>query len=67
MPSAGTAARVVKSAFSNGLIIETSGPDDEIVKCLAALTIADDELKKGLDILAGAVHSVLEKAGKAAA
>ena len=67
MPSAGTAARVVKSAFSNGLIIETSGPDDEIVKCLAALTITDDELTKGLDILAGAVRSVLEKAGKAAA
>jgi diaminobutyrate-2-oxoglutarate transaminase len=67
MPSGELAAEVVKSAFSNGLIIETSGPDDEIVKCLAALTIMDDELTQGLDILAGAVRAVLEKADKAAA
>jgi diaminobutyrate-2-oxoglutarate transaminase len=67
MPSGETAAEVVKSAFRNGLIIETSGSDDEVVKCLAALTITDDELTRGLDILAGAVRSVLEKAGKAAA
>lgn len=67
MPSGDIAAGVVKTAFSHGLIIETSGPDDEIVKCLAALTITDDELTKGLDILARSVRSVLEKAGKAAA
>jgi diaminobutyrate-2-oxoglutarate transaminase len=67
MPSGDIAAGVVKNAFSHGLIIETSGPDDEIVKCLAALTITDDELTKGLDILDRSVRSVLEKAGKAAA
>jgi diaminobutyrate-2-oxoglutarate transaminase len=67
MPSGKIAAEVVKSAFRNGLVIETSGSDDEVVKCLAALTITDDELTRGLDILAGAVRSVLEKAGKAAA
>jgi diaminobutyrate-2-oxoglutarate transaminase len=67
LPSGEIAARVVHGAFRNGLIIETSGPDDEIVKCLAALTISDDELTKGLDILAGSIRSVLEKAGKAAA
>jgi diaminobutyrate-2-oxoglutarate transaminase len=67
MPSGNIAAGVVRTAFRHGLIIETSGPDDEIVKCLAALTITDDELTKGLDILARSVRSVLEKAGKAAA
>jgi diaminobutyrate-2-oxoglutarate transaminase len=67
MPSGELAAEVVRSAFSNGLIIETSGPDDEIVKCLAALTITDDELTQGLDILAATLRSVLKKADKAAA
>ena len=67
MPSGNIAAGVVRTAFRHGLIIETSGPEDEIVKCLAALTITDDELTKGLDILARSVRSVLEKAGKAAA
>ncbi len=67
MPSGEIAAGVVNAAFENGLIIETSGPDDEIVKCLAALTIADDELTRGLEILARSVRSALEKAGKAAA
>lgn len=67
MPSGALAAEAVKTAFRNGLIIETSGPDDEIVKCLAALTITDDELTRGLEILAHSVRSVLEKAGKAAA
>jgi diaminobutyrate-2-oxoglutarate transaminase len=67
MPSGEIAGEVVKSAFGNGLVIETSGPDDEIIKCLPALTITDDELTKGLDILADVVRSVLEKAERAAA
>jgi diaminobutyrate-2-oxoglutarate transaminase len=67
MPSGEIAAQVAKAAFDKGLVIETSGPDDEVVKCLAALTITDDELSQGLDILAGSVRSVLEKADRAAA
>jgi diaminobutyrate-2-oxoglutarate transaminase len=67
MPSGELAGEVVKAAFGSGLVIETSGPDDEVVKCLPALTITDDELSEGLDILATVVRSVLEKAGRAAA
>ena len=67
MPSRELAAQVVGKAFADGLLIETSGSDDEIVKCLAALTITDDELVRGLDILARSVRAVLDKANRAAA
>ena len=67
MPSGDIAAAVVKAAFERGLVIETSGPNDEVVKCLAALTIGDDELEAGLSILSEAVRAVLEKTARAAA
>ncbi len=58
---------IVKECFANGLVIETSGPGDEIVKCLAPLTISDDELIRGLDILERAVAKVTPKHQQAAA
>ncbi|HEX7063289.1 MAG TPA: diaminobutyrate--2-oxoglutarate transaminase [Woeseiaceae bacterium] len=64
MPSGELAARVVEGAFARGLVIETSGPDDEVVKCLAALTIDEAELRRGLDILADAVESALAAADR---
>jgi diaminobutyrate-2-oxoglutarate transaminase len=67
MPSGDIAAAVVQAAFERGLVIETSGPNDEVVKCLAALTIGEDELEKGLSILARAVGAVFEKSARAAA
>ncbi len=45
------ADKITHQAFENGLVIETSGQDGEVVKCLCPLTITDEELKKGLDIL----------------
>ena len=47
----GFAARVKASAFEKGLIVECSGPHDEVIKCLAPLTIEQTELDEGLDIL----------------
>jgi diaminobutyrate-2-oxoglutarate transaminase len=67
MPSGELAGRVIRKAFAEGLVIETSGSDDEIVKCLAALTITDDELVRGLDIMARSVRAVMDKADRAAA
>src|SRR5690606_5163030 len=67
MPSGELARQVVRKAFADGLVIETSGSDDEIVKCLAALTISDEELVRGLDIMARSVRAVLDKADRAAA
>ncbi|MBN9554231.1 MAG: aminotransferase class III-fold pyridoxal phosphate-dependent enzyme, partial [Alphaproteobacteria bacterium] len=45
------AAIITATAFARGLIIETSGPHDEVVKVLAPLTTPDAVLATGLDIL----------------
>jgi len=49
------AGEICKRCFQQGLIIETSGAHDEVVKILAPLTIEQDLLAKGLDILEAAV------------
>ncbi len=49
------AEAVCARCFEKGLIIETSGAHDEVVKVLAPLTTPDAVLDKGLDILAEAV------------
>ena len=41
------AGRISAEAFRRGLIIETSGAFDEVLKFLPALTITDDELHAG--------------------
>jgi diaminobutyrate-2-oxoglutarate transaminase len=67
MKSGAVAGAIVQEAFSRGLVIETSGANDEIVKCLTPLTITNAELEKGLDILAAAVRVVAKDLDKAAA
>jgi diaminobutyrate-2-oxoglutarate transaminase len=42
-------------AFQNGLIVETSGGRDEVIKLLPPLTIELEKLLAGLDILEQAV------------
>jgi diaminobutyrate-2-oxoglutarate transaminase len=45
-------------AYENGLIVETSGPDGEVVKILAPLTTPEAVLRKGLEILTAAARDV---------
>ncbi|HEY8570283.1 diaminobutyrate--2-oxoglutarate transaminase [Microbulbifer sp.] len=54
------ADKITSEAFRNGLVIETSGADDHVVKTLCPLTISDDNLKKALDIVEAAVAKVLK-------
>ncbi|MEC7668541.1 MAG: diaminobutyrate--2-oxoglutarate transaminase [Pseudomonadota bacterium] len=54
------AGAICAEAFENGLIVETSGPNDEVVKILAPLTIEDGTLAKGLDILIQAAAAKTE-------
>lgn len=49
------AGRISQRAFAKGLIIETSGPSDEVIKALPSLTITEDGLSRGLEILEEAV------------
>lgn len=53
------AGRVSKAAFARGLVIETSGAFDEVLKFLPALTITDDELRRGLAIVRESLAEVL--------
>ena len=50
------AASITSRAFTKGLIIETSGAEDHVVKFLCPLVISDDNLKKGIDIVEQAIR-----------
>ena len=53
----GLAAKVCAAAFERGLLMETSGPESEVVKLLPPLTTSETELAEGLDILAAAADA----------
>lgn len=53
------AALITTACFERGLIIETSGPHDEVVKVLAPLVIDDAVLSAGLDILEACVGETM--------
>ncbi|WP_148861127.1 diaminobutyrate--2-oxoglutarate transaminase [Marinobacter fonticola] len=55
------AGKITARAFEKGLIIETAGPDDEVVKCLMPLTISEEDLQKGLDLLKESVEDVMKE------
>lgn len=52
------AGKITKKAFQKGLIIETSGADDHVVKLLCPLIIDINNLAKGIDILEEAIREV---------
>ncbi len=53
------ADQICRRAFEKGLILEMSGPHDEVIKILAPLTIPMDILKRGLDILENAAREII--------
>lgn len=57
----GFCGQVSREAFENGLLAETAGATDQVIKFLAPLTISQDELDKGLDILEAAFEVVVAK------
>ena len=52
------AGAISAEAFKHGLIIETSGACDEVLKLLPPLVISDAELDKGLDTIAKSLEIV---------
>lgn len=61
------AADICARAFEEGLVIETSGSEDQVVKVLAPLTTPERTLHKGFDILMSAAHAAMPPASKIAA
>jgi diaminobutyrate-2-oxoglutarate transaminase len=62
----GNAAAICAACFTQGLIIETSGSHDQIVKVLAPLTIPDEQFAAGLDTLEAAFDAVMGRRRAAA-
>jgi diaminobutyrate-2-oxoglutarate transaminase len=52
------AGQISQAAFRQGLIVETAGPRDEVLKLLPPLVITEDELRQGLDIIETALDEV---------
>jgi diaminobutyrate-2-oxoglutarate transaminase len=57
----GAARAVCVAAFENGMLMETSGAAGDVVKLLPPLTISDDDLDEGLDIIRRCVGAVLAR------
>jgi diaminobutyrate-2-oxoglutarate transaminase len=54
------AASVLHAAFARGLIVESAGRQQDVVKLLPPLTISEGELDEGLAILAAAVDDAVQ-------
>jgi diaminobutyrate-2-oxoglutarate transaminase len=55
---AARADEVCAAAFERGLLLETAGPESEVVKMMPPLIVTDEELDQGLAILAESVAAV---------
>jgi diaminobutyrate-2-oxoglutarate transaminase len=54
------AAKACGVAFERGLLMETAGPSDEVMKLMPPLTISDADLEEGLALVAESVRAVTE-------
>ena len=61
------AEKICAEAFKRGLIIETSGAHDEVVKVLAPLTTTEEQFEKGFEILRDATRAALTENNQIAA
>jgi diaminobutyrate-2-oxoglutarate transaminase len=53
------ATRTSRQAFERGLIVETAGAEDQVLKLLPPLTLTCEELERGLDIIAASVEAAV--------
>ncbi|WP_256328558.1 diaminobutyrate--2-oxoglutarate transaminase [Nocardioides sp. YR527] len=58
-PDASSAGKIATAAYECGLLVETSGPEDEVLKTMPPLTISSEELARGIAILEEATAAVL--------
>ncbi|MCT2536159.1 diaminobutyrate--2-oxoglutarate transaminase [Aquibacillus koreensis] len=57
----GLSNKIAAKAFELGLIMETSGPKDEVFKLFPPLTIDEDGLKQGLAILEESIKATVKE------
>lgn len=61
LPQPGVAGDASKEAFERGLLIETAGDRDQVLKFLPSLLIEEELLREGLEIVDQALGALLEK------
>jgi diaminobutyrate-2-oxoglutarate transaminase len=54
----GLAVKICSTAFTRGLIMETSGARDEVIKIMPPLTIDEAGLQEGLNILKNSIEDI---------
>ncbi len=52
------ASEITRKAFKKGMILETSGSEDHVIKLLCPLVISKENLKKGIDIIEESIKEV---------
>lgn len=55
---------ICSQAFEDGLIIETAGASDDVIKFLGSLIITEELINEGFDILESAIEKVLKNPTK---
>ncbi len=64
LPQAGVAGETSAECFQRGLIIETAGANDQVLKFLPSLLIGEDLLHEGLAIVDEALATLVERRDK---
>lgn len=54
-------SEICSQAFVDGLVIETAGSEDEVIKFLGPLILTEELIDEGFDILEGAIEKVANK------
>ncbi|MFA9560098.1 diaminobutyrate--2-oxoglutarate transaminase [Evansella sp. AB-rgal1] len=57
----GLSSKIAEASFDRGLIMETSGVNDQVFKLFPPLTIDDQGLEKGFTIIEDSIKSLLKK------
>ena len=63
-PDPDTAGKVAAEAYKRNLLMETSGPEDEVIKVMPPLNIASEDLQKGIAIIEDAVLAATGQMGE---
>jgi diaminobutyrate-2-oxoglutarate transaminase len=61
------ASQVSQACFDAGMVVETAGMEDQVLKLLPSLTISDEDLVLGLDTIEKSLAAVLKKNARPAA
>src|SRR5690625_1731668 len=57
----GLSEKICRESFERGLLMETSGPNDEVFKFLPPLTIDEEGLNEGFSIIEQSIKAVIKK------